>query len=516
MTSLLESALQHFPGSPLQPVSKFIEDPVGVQERLLRDLLNRAANTEWGQRYDFPSIASADDVVRAYQDRVPLHDYDDIRGDVERIRGGASDIMWPGTFEHFAVSSGTVSSGKIIPVSLEMLHKNRTFSIAAGLNYLTNTGQLEIFMGKHLTLPGRIEEDSKYPGTHIGEVSGLLAEEAPNWLRYGFQAIPNEVAFIDNWEQKLSAIVDRTMDQDIRLVVMAPTWGLTLFKRLIDQYNQTRDRKVSTVGEIWPNLEVFISGGVALASYRDLLQNLIGLPDLDFVETYGASEGFFAFQSTLDDPAMLLHLNNGVFFEFVPLNAQNAENPPRHTIADVETGVRYAPYITSCSGLWSYALGDVVRFTQLDPPKILVVGRTSEMIDKYGEAVFGEEARDAIQHACEETGLQMLDFHVAPRPATNNQLPAHQWLVEFEDDPHDTAAFAASIDRYLQQANRHYQIRREADAFDAPEIVPLPKGTFYRWLKQTKDRISGQTKVPRLSEERTIADSVISLLDDDS
>jgi hypothetical protein len=515
MSFVLESTLHNFPGSPLQPVSKFVDDPVGVQEHLLRDLLQRAADTEWGRRYNFGAIAGEDNVVEIYQEEVPLHTYDDIRDDVERLRKGASDVLWPGTFKHFAVSSGTVSSGKIIPVSSEMLRKNRAFSIAAGLKYLANTGQVDIFMGKHLTLPGRIEEDSDHPGTYIGEVSGLLAEKSPGWLRYGFQAIPNEVAFIDDWEQKLSTIVDRTIDQDIRLVVMAPTWGSTLFKRLIAKYNQTHERKVSTVGEIWPNLRVFISGGVALSSYRELLDDLIGLPDLDFVETYGASEGFFAFQSTLHDPAMLLHLNNGVFFEFVPLEEQKASNPSRHTIADIERDVRYAPYITSCSGLWSYELGDVVRFTQLDPPKILVVGRTSEMIDKYGEAVFGEEARNALQHACEKTGLHMRDFHVAPRAASNDRLPAHQWLVEFEETPPETAAFASSIDQYLQQANRHYRIRREADAFAPPEIVPLPKGTFYRWLQQTKDRISGQTKVPRLSEERTIADSVISLLNND-
>lgn len=515
MTALLKSLLNHWPGSPLKPVQQFTKDPVKVQTRLLRSLLRRAASTEWGRRYSFAQLAEASDVVSAYQKNVPLHNYEDIRSDVKRMQEGQADILWPGKFCHFAVSSGTTSSGKIIPVSQEMLDKNRDFSIGAGLNYLLEAGNAGFFLGRHLTLPGRIEEDPRYPGTFIGEVSGLLAKNAPKALQYGWQAIPNKVAFIDNWEEKLKAIVNRTIDMDIRLVVMAPTWGLTLFKELIAHHNQTHRRQVSTVGEIWPNLQVFISGGVALASYQELLEELIGLPDLDFIETYGASEGFFSFQSSLDDPSMLLHLDNGLFYEFVRLDEINDPNPRRYTVADVEPGVRYAPYITSCSGLWSYAVGDVLRFTQVDPHKILVVGRTSEMIDKYGEAVFGEEARTALQHACEKTSLHMVDFHVAPRAAQSNRLPAHQWLVEFETPPADTTQFAELIDNYLQQANRHYQIRREAKAFDPPEVIPLPKGTFYRWLKQTKDRISGQTKVPRLSEERTVADSVISLLNEE-
>ncbi|MDX1548794.1 MAG: GH3 auxin-responsive promoter family protein [Rhodothermales bacterium] len=508
---MLGTLLKAVPAGPLHAVRRFTTDPVGTQTRLLRDLVRRAAPTEWGRRYGFEEIARAEDVVAAYQARVPLQTYEALRDDAARIRQGAEDVTWPGRFHHFAVSSGTASAGKVIPVSEEMLKKDRDFSVAAGLHYLAQTGRAGFLFGKHLTLPGRIEEDPDYPGTLVGEVSGLVAEHAPGFFRALFQAVPNDVAFLPNWERKLEAIVERTVDEDIRLVVMAPTWGLVLFKLLVERYNAKHGARATTVGEVWPNLQVFISGGVALSSYRDLLDELIGLPGLDFVETYGASEGFFSFQTDVADPAMLLHLDNGVFFEFVRLEEVDAERPRRYTVADVEPGVRYAPYLSTCSGLWGYQLGDVVRFTQTAPHKIVVAGRTSEMIDKYGEAVFGEEARAALEAACTATGARVRDFHIAPREAAADRLPTHQWLVEFEQPPADLGAFAQAIDRHLQAVNRHYQIRREAHAFDRPEVVPVPGGTFYAWLKKTKERVSGQTKVPRMSEERRVADGVLAL-----
>jgi hypothetical protein len=504
--SLLRTLL-HTAG-PLRTVDRFTSAPMTTQRQVLRRLLRQAADTEWGQRYDFAALAEADDVVAAYQDRVPLHTYDDIREDAERVRQGAEDVMWPGRFKHFAVSSGTVSEGKIIPISREIIANDRAFSLGAGMNYVAETGNLRLFGGKHLTLPGRIEEDPNYPGTLVGEISGLLAEHAPRFFRSLFQAVPNEVAFQPNWEEKLRAIARHTVDEDIRLLVMVPTWALVLFKELIRCYNERHDASVTTVGEVWPNLQLFISGGVALRSYRALLEEQIGI-DVDFIETYGASEGFFSFQNDLDDPAMLLHLDNGLFLEFVRMDEKGDAAPRRYTIADVEPDVRYALYVTSCSGLWAYDVGDVVRFTQTDPPKIMVAGRTSEMIDRYGEAVYGDEARAALRAACADTGARATDYHVAPSGLQNGGVPHHEWLVEFEAPPSDLGAFAAAIDAHLQRVNRHYQIRREAQAFGAPTIEPLPEGTFYAWMKRTKDRVSGQTKVPRMSEERTVADAVL-------
>ncbi len=496
---------------PLQQIRRFQRDPVGTQTRLLRRLLLTAADTEWGRRYGFTALAKEEDVAGAYAARVPLHEFDDVMDDAARIRRGEENVMWPGRIRHFAVSSGTTSSGKVIPVSETMLKLNRRFSLATGLNYLAETGNLRFILGKHLALPGRIEEDPNQPGAFVGEVSGLQAEFAPLFFRLFLQAVPNSLSFLPNWERKLEAIVDHTMEQDIRNVVMAPTWGLVLFKLLVSRYNARHGTHKETVGEIWPNLQTIISGGVPLQSYRDLLEAQVGLPGLHFLETYGASEGFFSFQSSLGDPAMLLHLDNGVFFEFVRQDEYGRPSPRRYTIADVEAGVRYAPFLSTCSGLWSCAVGDVVTFTQTRPHKIIVSGRTGEIIDRYGEAVFGDEAREGLRLACAATGARVSDYHIAPLAASVDRLPTHEWLIEFERPPDSVPAFARVIDEYLQRVNRHYGIRREARAFDEPLIRPLPAGTFYRWLKRARTEISGQTKVPRMSEERAIADSVLAV-----
>ena len=511
MSKRLGRMIGHLPVAPLKRIKQFTADPLGTQERVLRQILSRAAGTEWGQRLDFSGALQEADLVRAYQARAALSHYDDIKDDVARVRSGEADVIWPGTFRHFAVSSGTASAGKIIPVSHEMLVLNRDFSVGVALSYIARTGEIGFLGGKHLTLPGRIEEDPRYRGTLVGEVSGLQAEYAPSYFKRFYQAVPNEVAFLPNWEQKLDAIAERTLRMDVRMVVMAPTWALVFFKRLIRLYNERGMGRARTVSDVWPHLKLFISGGVALSSYRDMLEREIGSDEMIFLETYGASEGFFSFQTGLDDPSMLLHLDNGVFYEFVPADAIHDPSPPRLSLVEVEPDVRYAMYVSTCSGLWSYGVKDIVRFTSTNPHKLLVAGRTSEMLDQYGEALFGEEARAAVMRASERTGLHVLDFHVSPRKGDAERAPYHQWLVEFDGSPDDVSAFSGAIDSFLQEVNRHYQIRREARAFGAPEIVPLPRGTFYEWLKQTRSRISGQTKVPIMSEEREVADGVLAL-----
>jgi len=509
MKDFFQGALEW--AGPLHKIAEFKQQPVATQRVLLRRLLDRASDTEWGEKYNFGELLEANDIVQAYQDRVPLHTYEDIKEDVNRIRAGASDVLWPGTVSNFAVSSGTVSDGKVIPITEEIIRSNRAFSVGVGLNYFKETLAGGFFLGSHLTLPGRVEEDPDHPGTRAGEISGILAENAPDFFSALYQAVPNEVAFIPDWGDKLRAIAERTVDQDVRMLVMVPTWALILFDKLVAIYNERHDDTVDTVGEIWPNLQLFISGGVPLRSYRDVLEEKIGM-DVDFVETYGASEGFFSFQDELDDSSMLLHLDNGVFYEFVRVEEEQEEDPRRYTIADVEPGVRYSLYVTSCSGLWSYQVGDLVRFTQTFPHKIEVAGRTSEMIDQYGEALYGDEARSALRVACDETGAHVVDYHIAPRDTEGDDIPGHEWLVEFETEPDDLDAFVRHIDEHLQSVNRHYKIRREPDAFDAPTITMLPEGAFYQWLKVTKDDISGQTKVPRMSDDRLVADGVLEVV----
>ena len=483
--------------------------PSKVQSRLLRRLLRRASNTEWGRRFEFSRIAQESDVISAYQARVPIHTYDEIKFLVDRTRAGEENLLWPGKIKHFAISSGTASKGKVIPLSTEMLQLNRKFSLNVGLNYLINTGIYKTFLGKHLTLPGRIQSDPDHLDTLIGEVSGLQTLFAPKIFSALLQAVPASVAFTPDWDLKLNSVVDQTLNLDIRLVAMAPTWAPVLFGTLIDRFNEVNGTAVRTVGEVWPNLQLYISGGVALSSYRSILEEQIGLPDIHFLEVYGASEGFFSYQTNLDDPAMQLHLNNGIFYEFVRLEELGTDNPERFTISNVETNVRYAPLLTTCSGLWSYVLGDVVRFTSTSPHKILVAGRTSEMIDKYGEAVFGEDARAAIDTACKTTNSLVREYHVSAMPPNGTMVPAHEWLLEFSRLPDDREAFIRTLDSELSNINRHYHIRREAKAFGPPEIVIVPNGTFTAWLRASKGDIHSQAKIPRMSDQRDIADGVL-------
>jgi hypothetical protein len=472
----------------------------------------KAADTEWGRRYDFRSILASSDPVRAYQSTVPLHTYEDLAQDVERIRSGEEDIIWPGRFTDFAVSSGTVSAGKIIPVSRETLIHNRRYSMGMLWSYLGETGNADVLLGRFLSLPGRIEEDPKHPGTFIGEVSGLQSRYAPKLVSRFLQAVPNDMLFLPNWEDKLNAVVRQTLDMDVRSVAMVPSWGLVFLQKLVQAHRTKYGSDARTVADVWPNLKVYFSGGVALESYRTLLEEQCGPGKVHFLEGYGASEGFFAFQLRPTDTDLALHVDNGVFFEFVPLEEVESPAPTRLWADSVETNVRYALYVTTCSGLWSYKVRDVVRFTETDPLKIVVAGRTSEMIDRFGEAVFGEETRKAMLEACRVTGARTLDYHVAPNIPTRDQIPRHQWFVEFEETPENAEAFANAIDAHLQDINRHYQIRREALAFGSPEVVAVPKGLFNEWLRQTRAGVSAQSKVPRMSESREVADALLTLV----
>ncbi|MBO6574156.1 MAG: GH3 auxin-responsive promoter family protein [Rhodothermales bacterium] len=496
----------------LRTIDRFKADPVGTQERLLRRLLEKARDTEWGRKLDFRGALAEDDVVGAFQARSPIRGYEPFRDAVARMRQGAPDVLWPGVTRHYAVSSGTASAGKIIPLSLEMLDLNRQFTLTTALNYARSSGSMSFVAGKLLSVPGRIDEDPDNPGVFVGEMSGLMYLFGPWWVKRYLQAVDQSVLFLPRWEDKLKAMVDRTLSMNIKSMAMVPSWAVVFFPMLIEAYNRKHGASVTTVQEVWPEFRVFFSGAVALSSYLELMQEQIGSDQVDFIESYGASEGVFSFQTQASDTDMLLHLDNGVFFEFTRMDEEE-ETARRYTIRDVEVGVRYRLHVSSCSGLWSYGVGDVVKFTSLEPHRIVVAGRTSEMLDRYGEAVFGGEARQALERACAGSGARFRDYHIAPVAPDGTRPPRHQWLIEFDQPPGDVGALASAIDTYLQDVNRHYVIRRECGAFDAPEIVALAPGTFLSWLKTTRGKVSAQTKVPRMSEDRAYADGILDTLE---
>ncbi len=498
---------------PLRTIRSFLADPIGTQKRALVQLLTAASSTAWGKRYSFSDLLQSDDVVRAYRDAVPIHTYDDIKESCWEMRRGGADVMWPGKVQNFAASSGTTSQGRIIPISPEAIDNNRRFSVGVGLNYLSQTGNSDFLFGKLLMLPGWIEDDEFSPRTRLGQISGILAENAPWYVRKYQRAIPDSLATIPDWDEKMAVITDHVIGQNISMAAFAPSWGQVLFRMVLDRYNQQHERKVRYISEIWPNLRLVVTGGVALDSYRGILGNLIGDSDVDLLETYGASEGFMAFQYDRDHRDLTLHLDCGVYHEYVKLDELRDEQPRRYALDEVEIGVRYAPIITSSSGLWAYELGDVVMFTSLDPFRIRVTGRTVEMLDKYGEAVFGDEAHKALGQTCKMTDARVLNYHVTHVLTEGAKIPAHQWLIEFDQEPADMARFRQMLDTNLRQAGHHYDDRREGLAFEKPEIVSLPRGTFQRWLIQSGKRVTAQTKIPRMHEERVIADAVLALVE---
>ena len=499
------------PLGPLHKVNRFLKDPVLTQEKLLRNLLRTASKTEWGKRYEFESLLQEKDLLEAFRSRVPMHNYQDFKADVNRIRDGAEDIIWPGAFRYFAASSGTTSEGRIIPISLDMLKCNKSFSFATALNYLNVYGKSGFLFGKHLTLPGWIEDDRR-PGTRIAQISAILTEYSAASVKY-WSAIDNSLGFIENWEEKMSKIADHVIKEDIRLIAIAPSWGQVLCREVIRHYNiKHPNNQVRTVGEIWPNLQVVMTGGVALSGYIEILRSQIGLEDVDFVETYGASEGFFSFQNDLADEAMLLHLDNGVYIEFVKSEEIFEDNPHRYLLSEVEVGVAYSPIVSNNSGLWAYNLGDIIEFSSLSPHKIKVVGRTTEMLDKYGEAVFGNEARTALNEACRITGAVALEYHVTHIDPGLTETPAHDWLIEFEKEPEDLSRFIEILDEKLKDAGHHYCDRREGMAFDKPRVKSIPLGSFYRWMQSSGKRVTVQSKVPRMKEERDMADAILAML----
>ena len=509
--SFISHVLRFARPTPLRRIDEFLADPILVQRKVLWSLLSRAQDTEWGRRFDFAGILTSENIAAEYRARVPVHRYQDIQDSCGAMRAGVPDVMWPGKILNFAASSGTTSEGRIIPISDDTLKHNRSFSVGVGLNYLTRSGHSDFLFGKLLMLPGWIENDTVNPAARLGQISGILAENAPVYMKKLQRAIPDKLATIPDWEEKMAAITDHVLDKNISMAAFAPSWGQVLFRMALDRYNKKHEKKVRYISEIWPNLRLIITGGVALDSYRGILGNLIGDTKVDLLETYGASEGFMSYQHDSDDRDMTLHLNCGVYHEYVKLDELRTNNPRRYQLDEVELDVRYAPIISSTSGLWAYELGDVVKFTQLNPYKIRVTGRTVEMLDKYGEAVFGEEAHDALRQACAITDASVLAYHVTHTPDDSDRIPAHQWLIEFDRDPADLAEFSNTLDAKLREAGHHYDDRREGMAFGPPEVIALPEGTFHKWIASSGKRVTAQTKIPRMNEHRVVADAVLGL-----
>lgn len=479
-----------------------------IQLQQLRSLMRRGAASEPGKRLDFASLARECNPYRAFASRVEPHGYEEIRGDVMRMVAGERDVLWPGVCRDFAQSSGT-SGGKskyipITPDSLRRCHyKGATDSVA---HYLRNNPRSRLFSGKGMILGGSFANELSIDRgkVNVGDLSATLINKI-NPLANLFRIPDKRTALKSDWSLKLPALVEAAKNADVTNMSGVPSWFLTVSKEII------KARGAETLSEVWPNLEVFFHGGISFEPYRDEYRRLTDPARMHFVENYNASEGFFAVQNDPEDRAMLLTIDNDIFYEFIPADDPSAAPRP---IWDLQPGGVYELLITSSNGLWRYHTGDTVRVTCTAPVKILVAGRTKCFINAFGEELMEENAERAIAEVCREQGCSVVNYTAAPVFADKGHKGRHQWLVEWGNRPADLRAFAAALDAKLRSLNSDYDAKRSGDIFlDPLEIVDVPRGVFDRWLHSVGNgKLGGQRKVPRLANDRRIADAVLGLI----
>lgn len=468
---------------------------VEKQQEWRKKLIRQAAKTQFGRAHRFEQITTYQD----FRQGVPLRDYEQLSPYIEAIIGGQNDVLWPGKPLYFAKTSGTTSGTKYIPISRHSISNHFVTARNALFAYVAETGKADFFDGKMIFLSGSPVLDQK-GGVHCGRLSGIVNHHIPVWLR-GNQLPSYPTNCIEDWEQKLAAIVGETMGRDMRLISGIPPWVQMYFDKLSAQ----SDGK--TIRQIFPNFQVLVYGGVNFQPYRAKLQASIGSP-FDSVETYPASEGFIAYQDRQNESGLLLNTNSGIFFEFVPANEIFSPAPTRLSLEEVELGVNYALIINNNAGLWGYNIGDTVKFVSLSPPKIVVTGRIKHFISAFGEHVIGEEVEGAMATVSEQLGMRIIEFTVAPQVhPSHDGLPYHEWWIEFEGTPTvaQTEQFAQRLDNFMCAKNSYYADLIKGHILQPLLIRALPHGAFRQYMSAI-GKLGGQNKVPRLSNDRNIAD----------
>ena len=483
----------------INQIELFKKYPVESQEEVLFRILSKASFTEWGMRYDYSSFSS----VKEFQQRVPLQSYENLMPYVERLRKGETDLLWPGKIKWFAKSSGTTSSkSKFIPVTQEAL-EDCHFRAAKDILilYTENNPSTRIFAGKGLTLGGSHKINEFSNDALYGDLSAILIENAPFWVEL-IRTPKQDVALTEDFEKKLDLITKKCVKENVTSMSGVPSWYLTLIKSILSYTGKTN------LLDVWPNLEVFFHGGINFTPYREIYNQLIRGDQMHYMETYNASEGFFGIQ---DDPRksdMLLMLDYGIFYEFIPAEKAGSDNPPVLTLGEVETGRNYAMVISTNGGLWRYVIGDVVVFTSVFPFRFRIAGRTRHFINAFGEEVIIDNAEKALHEACRATGSIMLEYTAGPVFMGTSSKGTHEWLIEFEKEPSDLNHFISVLDETLQSVNSDYEAKRFKDInLVRPVVRKVPPGTFYKWLR-LKNRYGGQNKVPRLSNNREIIEEI--------
>lgn len=486
----------------LNQIDEFCKYPEKIQGESLQELLETASGTEYGKKFRFNKIRNYEDFAK----NVPINEYESLKPFITRILNGEDNVLWPTEIRWFAKSSGTTSDrSKFIPISKEALedcHFRSGKDIYA--MYADHNPESRVFAGKSLALGGSHQVNSLSPKAQYGDLSAVIIRNLPFWTY--FHRIPRqEIALMEEWEEKLERISKIAISRNVTNIVGVPSWFLVLLKRILEKTGKKH------ILEVWPNLELFIHGGVSFEPYRSMYRKLIPSEEMNYLETYNASEGFFGIQDDPERKDMLLMLDYGIFYEFIPMDQFDSDNPEVLPLSGVKTAVNYAMIITTNSGLWRYMIGDTVVFTSTSPYRIKVTGRTKHFINAFGEEVIIDNAQQALQSACEETHAEIREYTAAPVYFDENTKAAHQWLFEFMTQPDDIDRFRSILDRRLRELNSDYDAKRYKNiTLGPPEIVVLKSGVFHEWLKQ-KNKIGGQHKVPRLANHRKHADALLQL-----
>jgi phenylacetate-coenzyme A ligase PaaK-like adenylate-forming protein len=475
-------------------ISKWADNPIVTQDKVFNYLIQNATLTQFGKDHHFEKIHTYEDFKRA----VPVRDYEGLKDYIECIKEGQSDILWKGKPIYFAKTSGTTSGTKYIPITKESMPTHISAARNALLMYIFNTGKADFVNGKMIFLQGSPILDEKN-GIKIGRLSGIVAHFIPNYLQKN--RLPSwETNCIEDWETKVNQIVNETEAEDMTVISGIPSWVQMYFEKL----NEKTGKKI---GELFPNFNFFIYGGVNFEPYKVKFENLIG-KKIDYVELYPASEGFIAYQDTLHEKGMLLLLDNGMFYEFIPTTEFFNENPTRISLKDVQLGVNYAIILNSNAGLWGYNIGDTVEFTSLKPYRIKVTGRIKHFISAFGEHVIAKEVENALHQAMQGSDVSISEFTVAPQVAPSEGLPYHEWFVEFEKTPENMEAFAMKVDQNMQEQNIYYKDLIDGKVLRRLHITVVQKGGFHEYMKSI-GKFGGQNKIPQLSDNRNIADVLI-------
>ena len=476
-------------------IRKWSANAVFTQESIFKRLIERSVNTDFGIDHNFRNIRNYED----FQNQVPVRDYEGLKPYIEKIKQGGESVLWPGVPAYFAKTSGTTSGVKYIPLTKESLPNHFGSARNAIFNYYGTTGKGTFFDGNLIFLSGSPELE-KVGNILTGRLSGIVNHQVPSWLRTN-QKPSYKTNCMEDWEEKINAIVEETIHADMRLISGIPPWVQMYYERLLERSGK------KYIKDIFPNYSMFVYGGVNFEPYRSTLEELVG-KRIDSVETYPASEGFIAFQDKQDSKGLLLNTNSGIFFEFIPVSEFGSDNATRYSLADVETGVNYVLIINNNAGLWGYNIGDTVEFVSKNPYRIVVTGRVKHYISAFGEHVIGKEVEDAMLRACQQVHAKVSEFTVAPQiNPGNDEKPYHEWFIEFDEMPVDLKKFESCLDAEMVRQNIYYEDLITGAILQSLKLRVLKKDAFRNYMK-SQGKLGGQNKVPRLSNDRKLADEL--------